>query len=222
MFRITIVCLAALVAFPSCVSQQAHKEVLDANLQLQEERDALANHVNELSQQNRRLTSDVERLGANAAEAAWLAAEKKKLAELIDRLGSGGNVDIKGVRIRESAEGVVVEVQGEVLFASGKVELSEVGRRTLQQLAPAVLREGGRIRVEGHTDSDPIVHSPWKTNLRLSSERAHSVAEYLIGAGMPAGDVAIAGYGEHRPIAAGDTAEAKQANRRVEILLLRN
>jgi chemotaxis protein MotB len=56
--------------------------------------------------------------------------------------------------------------------------------------------------------------------LRLSTERANSVAEYLVGAGMPAEFVAVSGYGEYRPIDEGSDAAAKAANRRVEILLL--
>ncbi len=218
----TLLCLAAIVALPACVSQDAYRRALTANDKLQDEREALSAHVRELTQQNEKLSRDVQRLGANAADAAWIDEQKKRLNEMIARLGgtSGGSIDIEGVSVREGGEGIIVQVQGEVLFASGKAELTSTGRKTLEQLAPALLREGKGLRVEGHTDNDPIVHSKWKTNLRLSSERALSVAEYLIGAGMNAENIGVAGYGEHRPIDPGNDAAAKQANRRVEILIL--
>ena len=221
MFRIpTVLCALAVAALPACVSQDAHNRALAANKKLQDEREALAAHVRELSAENSELSRSVQRLGASAADAAWIEDQKNKLREMIERLGAGGGLDIEGVSVRRSDEGVVVQVQGEVLFASGKAELTETGEQTLQKLAPAILREQRRVRVEGHTDSDPIVHSKWKTNLRLSSERAISVAQYLSGAGLPADKVAVAGYGQYQPIAEGDDASAKQANRRVEILLL--
>lgn len=221
MFRITTVfCIAAIAALPSCVSQATHQRLLDSNERLQQQRDALDLHVKDLESQNLRLANQVKRLGANAVEADAVKNLQKQLRDMIARLGSGGSLDIEGVSVRAGEGGVIVQVQGEVLFDSGKAELSAVGRQTLERLAPAILRENRSIRVEGHTDSDPIVHSKWKTNLRLSSERAMSVAQYLIGAGFPADRVGISGYGEHRPIEEGDSEVAKAANRRVEILLL--
>lgn len=229
MFRATkIVCLATLVALPACVSQETHRRVLAANDTIRQERDALAEHVSALTEANSSLSSDVQRLGRNAADAQWLASEKQKLAEMVARLGgvsSGGDIDgsalkIEGVSVRQGAEGVIVQVQGEVLFASGQAELTESGRRTIEALAPELMRDPGRLRIEGHTDSDPIRRSQWKTNLRLSCARANAVADFLIGAGYQAESIAVAGYGEHRPIQPGNDDAAKQANRRVEILLL--
>jgi len=216
-----VICIIALVALPACVTQDAHRRALAANEQLQEERDALAAHVRELAEQNEKLAHDVQRLGASAADAAWIADQKAKIRDMLARLQSGGSLDLEGVTVRQSAEGIVVQVQGEVLFPPGQAELTSKGKSTLEKIAAEVVRAAGPIRVEGHTDSDPITRSSWKTNLRLSSERAHSVAMFLISAGVPADTVAIAGYGEYRPIEPGNSDAAKQANRRVEILLLR-
>jgi outer membrane protein OmpA-like peptidoglycan-associated protein len=47
-----------------------------------------------------------------------------------------------------------------------------------------------------------------------------AVADFLIKSGLPADRVGVAGFGEHRPAAAGTDDEARQRNRRVEILML--
>jgi chemotaxis protein MotB len=215
-----IVSLVTLSAFPACVSQDKYQRVLHANEALQEERDSLAENLRELQDRNQRLAGDVERLGKSAAEAAWLEQQKARLQEMIDKLGAGGSLEIPGVTVRRSDEGIVVEVQGEVLFASGKAEVTPSGRETLRKLAATLRNDTRRLRIEGHTDTDPIVHSPWRTNLRLSAERAMAVAEALIAEGVPDERVGVAGYGEHKPNQPGNGAEAKQANRRVEILLI--
>jgi len=90
----------------------------------------------------------------------------------------------------------------------------------LRQVA-RVLKQGNKMmRIEGHTDSDPILNSSWKTNLHLSAARAMAVADFLIASGVPEERVSISGYGQYRPKVPGDGASAKSSNRRVEILLL--
>jgi chemotaxis protein MotB len=81
-------------------------------------------------------------------------------------------------------------------------------------------REGKRVRVDGHTDDTPIQYSQWGTNLRLSVERSMSVVDFLIKSGLPAERVGVAGFGEYRPAVAGNGDDARQQNRRVEILML--
>jgi OOP family OmpA-OmpF porin len=73
-----------------------------------------------------------------------------------------------------------------------------------------------RIRIEGHTDGqgDP------KTNLVLSQQRALSVLNYLVSAGVGAKRVEHAGYGDTRPIAGNDTEESRAQNRRVELVTI--
>jgi chemotaxis protein MotB len=105
------------------------------------------------------------------------------------------------------------------LFAPGQNELSASGRRTLTELS-AQLKDRS-IRIEGHTDDQPIQRSRWGTNRRLSVERALVVADFLVtSAGLPDARVFVAGYGEHRPAVAGNDESSRQKNRRVEILLL--
>ena len=210
---IAVLCCAA-----ACVSPEEHRR-------LQGEKAALKAQIADLSEKHRQLAAQAERLvnenqelGARAADATWIAEQKRKLEDLMKRYAPGGSDQVNGVEVVQTAEGVAFRVAGGVLFAPGQNVLSEGGKRTLDELISSL--EGRTIRVEGHTDDTPIVRSRWGTNLRLSVERAMSVADHLIAAGLPANKVSAAGYGPNRPAVEGTTDEARMKNRRVEILLI--
>ena len=80
---------------------------------------------------------------------------------------------------------------------------------------------GKVIRVEGHTDNDPIRKSGYKSNLELSNHRAETVWHYLVErCGINPRNVYTAGFAEYRPIASNKTASGKQQNRRVELVVI--
>ncbi|MBI4003706.1 MAG: OmpA family protein, partial [Candidatus Omnitrophica bacterium] len=77
------------------------------------------------------------------------------------------------------------------------------------------------VRVEGHTDNVPIKVSGWADNDALSLARAQAVVDYLVTKrGFNAGRLTAIGYGESRPITSNDTADGRQRNRRVELIIL--
>ena len=209
--------LAAALALPACVSQDQYRDCLSANAALQSQLADMKNHQADLERENKRLTDAVGTLSRTAKDAQWVEEQKARLAELLKQVeGMGGDV-----KVRETPEGVAFDLQGEVLFDSGKAEITSRGREVLGRLLPTLSKSGKNLRVDGHTDTDPIRMSAWKNNLRLSIERSMAVAEFLRGAGFPAEKVAVAGFGEFKPAVGGDTANSKQQNRRVEILMLR-
>ena len=216
----TAMLMALVLALPACVSGEAFRNQKAANEALRRQLTDLTDHQKALEAENRRLAAEVERLGKNAVEAGYIEKQKKKLARLIEEYSKGGALAIEGVTPIVRPEGMGFQVQGGVLFASGKAQVTAEGRKTLDQLVETLKRHGRTVRIDGHTDTDPIRYSKWKTNLRLSAERALAVADYLISRGIPAERVAIAGFGEHRPAVTGDTPEVKRRNRRVEILML--
>lgn len=215
------VALGALVALSSCASRESYLRSLAANDALRAERDALAEHTGALEEQNRGLVQQVQQLGRTATDATWVERQKTEIAKILSELEGSSSLGLPaGVSLDRSSEGVVLRVEGEVLFASGKVEITEGGKATLRALVAVLSRENRKMRIEGHTDSDPIVNSSWKSNLRLSAARAMSVADFLILSGVPGERVSISGYGQFRPKESGDSAVSKRSNRRVEILLL--
>lgn len=211
--------LAALLAAVACVSPEAHRKVVGANDALQAQIAGMADQLKALAARNEQLAAQNEELGARAADAAWIDEQKKKIADLLAKYGAGSPNAVSGVEMVRTAEGYAFRVAGNVLFSPGQNALSEQGKRTLTELATSL--QGRRVRVEGHTDDQPIVRSQWGTNLRLSVERAMSVADFLIqSASLPAQTVSVAGYGEFRPAVEGSNDDARKTNRRVEILML--
>ena len=210
--------LAALLA-ASCVSSEAHRQVVNANDALRAQIAGMAESQKTLSAENERLRSQVADLGKRAADAAWIEDQKKRLDALLAKYGPGTPSAANGVEVVQTPEGTAFRVAGGVLFASGMATLTDQGKKTLTELVSSL--EGKRVRVEGHTDDVPIQRSQWGSNLRLSVERAMAVADFLTrSGGMKADRVGVAGYGEYRPAVNGADDAARQNNRRVEILML--
>lgn len=117
---------------------------------------------------------------------------------------------------------VPIEVGGivrlnNIFFETAHSRLRPESRMELDQMVQT-LKENPTMRVElgGHTDSEGTD----ATNQKLSQDRSNAVRTYLIEKGIEPGRVQSVGYGESRPIAANDTPEGRQANRRVEFTIL--
>ena len=146
--------------------------------------------------------------------------EKAKL-ELEDALKKEiGNYKAK---LEMTERGLVITFLSEVFFDSGKDIIKADGKLSLDKVAEVLNRDvpNSQVAVEGHTDNDPIKYSGWKSNWELSSGRALAVVHYLIGeCRVEPQRLSANGYGEFRPVAANDTKEDMQKNRRVEIVIL--
>lgn len=219
--RSTLV-FAALFALAACVSPEEHRRVLGANQALKAEIASLQAAQHGIALENEKLRAELDRLGKQAADADWIREQKDKLDKLLQQYQSGSAGSIDGVELVRTSEGLAFRVLGGVLFKSGSIEISEQGKQTLSKLISTLKAEGKRVRVDGHTDDQKISASKWGTNLRLSAERSLAVASFLIESGLAADHVGIAGYGEYRPAVAGSNEDARQQNRRVEILMLDN
>lgn len=125
---------------------------------------------------------------------------KQQLAELHPRLTERG----------------LVLTLGEVLFDFDSARLKPYALRIMGRLASFLNQHGAYVlTVEGHTDSTGSADY----NMRLSRERAQSVADALIKRNVSADRIAIRGYGESRPIASNETDAGRRQNRRVEVVI---
>ncbi len=126
------------------------------------------------------------------------------------------------IRVKQTREGFVVEVGADILFDSGKVALRPAGVATIKRIADVIKRVGTdeALRVDGHTDNDPIKVTSWKDNFHLSAMRAHGVLKALVAEGISSERMFLAGFAFHRAQASNDTREGRQQNRRVEILIV--
>ncbi|MGL4395987.1 MAG: OmpA family protein, partial [Hyphomicrobium sp.] len=117
--------------------------------------------------------------------------------------------------------------ESEVLFPSGSATLTPEGLAAMDQLAAAIQDLETQIpdeidwalQIDGHTDARPISSPQFPSNWELSTARAASVVKYMISRGVAADRLVAAGYGEFRPIEAGQGEDALQKNRRIELKL---
>jgi outer membrane protein OmpA-like peptidoglycan-associated protein len=116
---------------------------------------------------------------------------------------------------RDTARGLIVNLS-DVLFDTGKSTLRPVAREKLAKISGIILAYPDlRLAIEGNTDSvggDAM-------NQQLSEQRADSVRDYLAKENIPAASMTSQGFGKSQPVASNDTAEGRQQNRRVELVV---
>lgn len=117
--------------------------------------------------------------------------------------------------------------QSEVLFESASADIGESGKAQMAQLADSLIEIAAKIpsdidwilRVDGHTDQIPIFSARFPSNWELSSARAISVVNFLIGRGIPPNRLAATGFGEYQPLDLRGDEIANRRNRRIELKL---
>ncbi len=141
--------------------------------------------------------------------AAQAEAEKGQLrAQLLAQLNSI-------LQTRDSARGLIVNMS-DVLFDTGSSTLKPGAREKLAKISGILLAHPGlTLQIEGHTDS---VGSD-EFNQQLSERRADTVRDFLAEQGVPASSISARGFGKTQPVATNDTAEGRQRNRRVELVV---
>jgi outer membrane protein OmpA-like peptidoglycan-associated protein len=116
---------------------------------------------------------------------------------------------------RDTARGLVVNLS-DVLFDTGKYTLRSLAREKLAKISGIVLAYPDlRLAIEGNTDS---VGSE-AMNQELSERRANAVRDYLARQNIPRASMTSQGFGKTQPVASNDTAEGRQENRRVEMVV---
>jgi len=119
------------------------------------------------------------------------------------------------LQTRDTVRGLIVNMS-DVLFDTAKFSLRPLAREKLAKVAGIVSGHPGlRLAVEGYTDSV----GGDEYNQRLSEQRGASVRDYLVQQGMPGSSVTTKGFGKSEPVASNDTAQGRQQNRRVELVI---
>ncbi len=119
------------------------------------------------------------------------------------------------LQTRDTARGLIVNMS-DVLFDTAKYSLRPLAREKLAKVAGIVSGHPGlKLDVEGYTDSV----GGDEYNQRLSEQRGASVRDYLVQQGMPVASVTSKGFGEAAPVASNETAQGRQQNRRVELVI---
>jgi chemotaxis protein MotB len=124
------------------------------------------------------------------------------------------------VKMRDTEDGITLSLDSAGFFDSGSAQVKASVIPVLTKIAGSLPQ--GSIRIEGHTDTQPIHTAQFRSNWELSTARAAAIAEVLMRSSIvsPA-NFALAGYGEFHPVADNSTEMGRAANRRVDIVVLK-
>lgn len=210
---------------------QAERETLERERNaLREDKAALEKEKVLLQVDKSALERDRERL---SAENGALEREKAKLLDAgrqtqaqYDAVVADLSQELKKgeLQVRRFKDMLTVEVAEQLFFDSGRATLKDSGKAVLKKVADALKSYADKaIRVVGHTDNVPIARSLQKrfpSNWELSSARATTVVRFLQEAGIEPERLVATGRAEYAPVAANDSEDGRQKNRRIEITLV--
>lgn len=209
------------------VSDQALAQVELLNQQisaLRRQLAALEAALDASEQRDKESQAQIADLGKrlNAALAQKVQELAKYRSEFFGRLrailGDRPDIEIVGDRF---------VIQSEILFASGSADINPSGEAQLRKITDAVKEIAAEIpndiswviRVDGHTDVNPIHTAQFPSNWYLSSARAIAVVDFMVKEGVAPNHLVAAGFGEFQPLDQGKTADALKRNRRIEFKL---
>jgi len=130
--------------------------------------------------------------------------------------------NISNYSVKVAKNRLVLTLGEDISFSSGQASLLDYIKPALKDLASFFITEPGyRIIVAGHTDNTPIHTAQFPSNWELSAARAMSVARFLIDCRVAPERINIEGFGQYRPIGDNTHFLGREANRRVEISLVK-
>jgi chemotaxis protein MotB len=124
------------------------------------------------------------------------------------------------VVVKRKQSWIEVEIRTDILYPSGSARLSPNAVGIIRRLADVLARFPNPIRVEGFTDNKPIRTVQFYSNWELSAARAGSVVHVLSDRGVARDRLAVVGFGDQHPVASNSTADGRNANRRVTVVIL--
>jgi chemotaxis protein MotB len=216
--KLGIVCLLGVMVATAvgCGQQQLEER----NVMLQKQLDQANVDKADLQTKNTQLTEANQALGSELDRARLALAGKGQPvpAKPKTKPEFGGGIETAIV-----GEATTITLPDTLMFDSGKADLKSGVKATLDKIAAVLNKDyaGDKIRVEGHTDNQPISKTSknWDDNWELSTNRSLAVLRYLTSKGIDSKRVYAAGYSYFKPVAANDTAAGRAKNRRVVIVV---
>jgi chemotaxis protein MotB len=173
-----------------------------------------------LPQQNEKYIESAEEMVIDAQRQIYemeMDIAKEEIRQAAVAQGIGDKVEII-----EEKDFIIVRLESELFFDSGRADIRPEGYPVLDQLAEVLRNIDNEILVSGHTDNVPINTPLFKSNWELSTARATTVVRYFTETlGLDPVKFTATGNGEHRPLADNSTAEGRQRNRRIEIMIMK-
>jgi chemotaxis protein MotB len=149
--------------------------------------------------------------------------ENQKLQSLMADIQS--YIEARGlenvITIKDEPKGIKLSLKDVILFESGSDELKGNSLTILHDLLDLIKGVQNPISIEGHTDNVPYTGNSFQSNWELSAARALSVLYFFESNDIPSGKLQFSGFGEQKPIFPNDSDDHRQANRRVDIIILK-
>ncbi|MBF0186562.1 MAG: flagellar motor protein MotB [Magnetococcales bacterium] len=143
---------------------------------------------------------------------------KEKLQVMLVNMIDNGEAEVL-----ELEEGFLVRLNNDTLFTEGAIRVRKEVEATLQQIGNLLSESDQLIRVTGHTDNSPTdPNSPYPSNWSISAAQAAAMVNYFIQKGNIAPErLQVRGMGAYAPVDSNETAEGRNRNRRIEVLISR-
>lgn len=153
--------------------------------------------------------------GGDGKRGARLDGMSRKIDAVLAQMKAPGSVTV-----RREEDRMIISLAEQVFFEPGRANLRVKNLEAFHQVIAALADGGTDIRVEGHTDDEPLTRGPYRSNLELSISRAVSVVRYLNHEfAYPSELTSVAGFADARPVADNDTEKGRKQNRRVDIVV---
>jgi chemotaxis protein MotB len=125
------------------------------------------------------------------------------------------------VVMRVSPEGFVISLNELGFFNSGQAALLPGAAPKIEKIAKILMQHGLDLRIEGHSDDQPIHTAQFRSNWELSTARAMAVLLLLVNdSGFDPKKISVAGYGQYRPVSDNATPDGRKMNRRVDLVVV--
>jgi outer membrane protein OmpA-like peptidoglycan-associated protein len=201
------------IAAAEAAAAKAQSDLTQAKADLQAAMQSqLQSAKGQLNQTQQTLNQTQSQLQQTAAQAA---AQKAQLADLTARLQDARDTIAKIAAVKDDSRGMVITLQGEVLFKTGEWNLKPAAMAKLDQIADALRGKEQPMVVFGYTDNV----GTYDKNMDLSQKRAQSVRDYLVTKGIPTDLITAQGKGPDSPVAENTSVDGRAQNRRVEIVV---
>jgi chemotaxis protein MotB len=185
---------------------------------------------------------------SEAVKAALSQSKEAKVVEMVkeaveaDKAGAGKPEDVKKelapvakllreqlrpeiakgqIELKMESRGLVISFRQAALFDSGADVVKPSAIESISKVAHAVVGIPNQVRLEGHTDNQPIHNDRFNNNWELSSARSIAMLQMMTTRfGIPVQRLAVAGYADVEPVASNDSDDGRARNRRVDVVIL--
>jgi chemotaxis protein MotB len=126
------------------------------------------------------------------------------------------------VRVVSTEMGITISLSSDLFFDPGSAQIVQENTAVLDTLSGLLSKLDNNIRVEGHTDNQPVnANNPqFRSNWELSSQRSINILEYFELKGVSAKNMSAVAFGSTRPIENNNIPEGRAYNRRVDVVIV--